>query len=365
MRKAYMTPEELSASLSKLPRISLANLPTPLEECTRLSQAVSQPGDGPRILIKRDDLTGQALGGNKVRHLEFRIADALAKGCDTYIYVGAGNASRSTAAACAKAGLGCVILEKGHPPAQGNLLLCQLLGAEIHYLDPESKEATPSQTVSAQRESPPPLEKIRALADRLREEGHVPYSDHLLAFRPVSAVCSYLLATLELQEQLSERGVQRAHIYIVNGRGHAGLHLGAKLLGLPWRITGVAVGQDFEIHRLLSKWSEQTAEHLKLPVALSAEEIDTTFDFEGDGFGVPNEVCMEAMALAARTESIILDPTYTGKAMAGLIDHIRTGRIGHDETVVFIHTGGTPIVFEFADTLSRYLETRPAIPSAR
>ena len=111
----------------------------------------------------------------------------------------------------------------------------------------------------------------------------------------------YERITLEFQEQLSERGVQRAHIYIVNGHGQAGLHLGAKLLGLPWRVTGVAVGQDFEIHRPLSKWSEQTAEHLKLPVALSAEEIDTTFDFEGEGFGVPDEACMEAMALAART----------------------------------------------------------------
>ena len=250
MRKAYMTPEEFRASLSKLPRISLANLPTPLEECPRLSQAVSQPGGGPRILIKRDDLTGQALGGNKVRHLELRIADALAKGCDTYIYVGGDNESRSTAAACAKAGMRCVILERGRSPLQGNFLLCQLLGAEIVYLDEEPQEASPDQTVAGKREPPPPpLEEIGALADRLREEGHVPYPDHLLAFRPVSSVCSYLLATLELQEQLGERRVQRAHIYIVNGHGQAGLHLGAKLLGLPWRITGVAVGQDFERHR--------------------------------------------------------------------------------------------------------------------
>ena len=197
MRKAYMTPEELRASLSKLPRISLANLPTPLEECTRLSRAVSQTGDGARILIKRDDLTGQALGGNKVRHLELRIADALAKGCDTYIYVGGDNESRSTAAACAKAGMRCVILERGRPPLQGNFLLCQLLGAEIVYLDEEPQEASPDRTVAGKREPTPPLEEIGALADRLREEGHVPYSDHLLAFRPVSSVCSYLLATLD------------------------------------------------------------------------------------------------------------------------------------------------------------------------
>ncbi len=342
-QQAYITPEELRSALASLPRVSLAQLPTPLEECPRLSGALSPSGTGPRIFIKRDDLTGQALGGNKVRHLEFRVGDALARGCDTYIYADKANAARATAAACAKVGMRCLLIVPGHrdTPLQGNLLLAHMLGAELVFLDNPDRQ-------NAQ-------EEVRALEERLRQDGRKPYPVQQLPAFHLSGVASYLEVTLELEQQLREQGIDRAHFYLVNGHSHVGLQLGAKLLGLPWRVTGVAVGQNFERDLPLADWSRRAADHLGLSTSLATEEIDTTFDYEGPGYGVVTEACVAAIKLAASTESIILDPAYTGKAMAALIDHIRQGKIAPDETVVFIHTGGIPILFESAQELSRDL----------
>ena len=150
----HVTQDQIQAALAAQPRVSLANLPTPLEECPRLSRALSAGAEGPRIFIKRDDLTGQALGGNKVRHLEFRVGDALARGCDTFIYADANNAARATAAACAKVGLRCVLLVYGHRQEhlQGNMLLASVLGAEMEFLNTDDRSDATSR-VAAVRHS--------------------------------------------------------------------------------------------------------------------------------------------------------------------------------------------------------------------
>ena len=195
--QTYVTPEELRSALSKQPRTSLAHLPTPLDECQRLSEALSPTAKGPRIFIKRDDLTGQALGGNKVRHLEFRIGDALALGCDTFLYADPYNAARCTAAACAKVGMGCVLVVHGHKETelQGNLLLAHLLGAELVFLDTD-----------IQREA---WAQVPVVRQRLEQEGRKPYAVQEMPWFNLSAMFSYLDAGLELAKQLRERRIDK------------------------------------------------------------------------------------------------------------------------------------------------------------
>ena len=343
VQQAYMTRDALRAALENLPRVRIAFLPTPLQECPRLSQALG----GPPILVKRDDLTGQALGGNKDRHSEFRIGYALAEGYDVYIYVADSNAGRSAAAACAKLGMRCILLVKGHKEIaqQGNLFLEHLLGAELIFLDNEDEESLKTE--------------MKALEERLRHESWKPYVIQNLPWFHHSGIFSYLVATLELEQQLLERGVQKAHFYMVAGHSQAGLQLGAKLLGLPWRVTGIAVGQYFESHTPMASWSQEAAAFLGLPASLTPEEVVTTFDYMGPTYGSLTEAGTEAIRLVATTENIILDPRYTGKAMAALIDHVRKGKTSAEETLVFIHTGGIPHVFQDARELTKDLAKRP------
>ena len=344
-QRTRIHPEKLRSILSRLPKAPLAQLPTPLEECPRLSKALSSSAEGLRIFIKRDDLTGLALGGNKVRHMEFIMGDALARGCDAYVYADKSNAGRATAAACAKVGLKCVLVVPGprqSTPLQGNMLLARALGAEMVFLD--SSEPRDVQG------------EVGAIQARLKEDGRKPYSLSSSPLAPHYGVISYLEATLELERQLGELGIHKAHLYLVNGHSQAGLQLGAKLLGLPWKVTGVAVGQPFEQDRPLADWSRLVADHLGLPMSIDSEEIDTTFAYEGPGYGILTEGCAEAIALTGSAEGIILDPSYTGKAMAALIEDSRKGRTASDEAVVFIHTGGIPVLFESASEVSCNLE---------
>ena len=340
--QTYVTPEELRSALSKQPRTSLAHLPTPLDECQRLSEALSPTAKGPRIFIKRDDLTGQALGGNKVRHLEFRIGDALALGCDTFLYADPYNAARCTAAACAKVGMGCVLVVHGHKETelQGNLLLAHLLGAELVFLDTD-----------IQREA---WAQVPVVRQRLEQEGRKPYAVQEMPWFNLSAMFSYLDAGLELAKQLRERRIDKAHIYIVNGHSQTGLQLTAKLLGLTWTFTGVAIGQYFEEERPLAEWSRMATDYLGFSQSLDPGEIETTFDYVGGGHSVVTQQGVDAIKLTARTESIILDPAYTGKCMAALMNDVRRGRFSSEDNIVFIHTGGIPIVFEAAQEITRF-----------
>ncbi len=339
VQHALMTKDELRDALAKLPQVPFAVTPTPLEECTRLSEALG----GPRIFIKRDDLTGLAFGGNKARHMEFRIGDALAKGCDVYVNTNAwtSNNARMLAAACAKVGMKYVLVVRGGKgkPIQGNLLLVHLLGAEVHYLENDERgEAT---------------QYYRQLADQLRSQGYTPYVGPDEPIGQFAGTLGYLGLTMELAQQLEEVGVGSIKVYMVSGASMTGLLLGAKLLGLPWDVTGIYEGGREEVEALSVNFSRECQKLLDLPTHIEPGEARILFDYVGEGYAIPSAECIEAMRLVAKTEAIILDPNYTAKAMAGLVDSIRKGILGAQDTVVFIHTGGTPELFSYAESILR------------
>lgn len=326
--------------LAALPRFPLAQLPTPLEEAPSLSRVL---GDV-RVLVKRDDLTGLALGGNKTRKLEYLIGDARARGATVVLTEGPAqsNHCRQTAAAAARAGLRCLLVLNSlepDPPVQGNLLLDHLFGAEVHLV--------------AERTARRAL--LERLAHELERRHERPYVIPTGGSTPVGAV-AYVRAALELAEQLVERGIQASRVYLAtstSGGTHAGLALGAKLLGSPFHVVGVAVEDDaLAIRERVATLASETAALLGLDVRIVPEEIVVDDRWVGPGYGVPSSETLEAILLAARTEGLVLDPVYTGKAMAALVGQVRRGEVTPGETLVFLHTGGTPALFAQADQLA-------------
>jgi len=331
-------------SIGTIPRFPLATLPTPLHEAHRLREALGGPERCPRILIKRDDLTGLALGGNKARKLEFLIADALRKGATAVITTGAvqSNHARMTAAAARLAGLRCsLVLTTGveDPPIQGNLLLDHLLQADVHLVPaPPDKSLAVDAAVD---------ETIARVAADLESRGERPYVIPVGGSSGVGAL-GYVAGTLELVGQLANAGEAPTRLYYASGsRGtQAGLVLGAKIYSAPYQVYGIAVsggGADKDA-RALENVAEAAA-MLGVPPQVTESDLITDEGYIGEGYGIPTPECLEAIRLLAQTEAIFLDPSYTGKAMAGLIDHVRRGVIGPDETVVFLHTGGVPAIF--------------------
>jgi D-cysteine desulfhydrase len=322
-----MDRSQLMCSVGRFPRARLAHLPTPLQASQRLFEDVG------RFFIKRDDLTGLGLGGNKVRHLEYRLAHALELGCDTFVYLGTANAACVTAAACARFGMGCVIAVGNEREAVGlgNMLLIRLFGARVVVLELDERSDVDA--------------RLLALEEEIAREGHRPYLAQSYLWFHVSAVVAYLGAALELDAQLRELGREAAHIYTVTGHSQAGLVLAAKLLGLPWTVTGVGVGHGFEADLPLRAWADATAELLDLPASISADDIEVTLEFAGR-YHCPTPASLSAVRMAAQREGLVVDPLYTGKCLAALLDAHRSGRLSNADTVVFLHTGGTPILFE-------------------
>lgn len=339
---------DLLTALGRVPRVRLAALPTPLQEAPRLRDALGGPSQAPRIFFKRDDLTGLALGGNKARKLEFLVADALTRGATALITTGAtqSNHARMTAAAACAVGLQChlVLTSKAtEPPVEGNLLLDRVYGARLHYVAaPEDPKLALGHDEA----------KVREVEAALRGAGQMPY---VIAVGGSSAVgaLGYTAATAELVEQLSVAGIRPSRFYYASGsRGtQAGLTLGAKACGVSYQVYGVAVsgGEPEKTQRAFNA-ANLAAELLGLSTRVTESDLFTDQGFIGEGYGIPTPGCLEAIALVARTEGILLDPCYTGKAMAGLIAHARAGRVAPDEAVVFLHTGGAPGMFtaEFA-----------------
>jgi len=333
--------EALQSRIDKLARLQIAHLPTPLEFCPRLTQALG----GPQIWIKRDDCTGLAFGGNKTRQLEFVFAEARQQGADT-IVIGAGSQSnwcRQTAAAACKFGMQTVlILVHGVKGAalQGNLLLDHLLGAEVTIVPGEDLQ-----------QLPPLLEKR---TDALKRQGRKPYLMNPFGLSTLSlAAVGYVNAFLELDVQLQQQGLQADYIYLSGANiTPAGLALGAKALGCKTKVIGITpIRWDEDRSTDIARIATATAERLKLNVAFRPEEIHNEDAYVGERYGVMTPECRQALKLVAKTEGIILDPVYTSKAMAGLIDHIRRKRISENEVVVFLHTGGTPALFAYAEDL--------------
>jgi D-cysteine desulfhydrase family pyridoxal phosphate-dependent enzyme len=324
-------------NLKQLPRVSLAHLPTPIDELPRLSKELG----GPRLLVKRDDQTGLAGGGNKTRKLEFLMAEALDQGADMVITAGAAqsNHCRQTAAAAAQVGLGCTLVLGGEPPPTptGNLLLDQLLGARIYWTGPDRRG-----------------ERLEEIANQVRADGHQPY---LVPYGGSNAVgaTGYALAMQELNQQLGELKVDRIVFASSSGGTQAGMVVGARATNFEGEILGVKIdkgeaGDDpYPLH--LARLANEIAIHAGLDAKFTPDDFLLAEDYVGGGYGVVGELEREAIRLTARLEGLILDPVYTGRAMGGLIDMIRRGLIGPDETVLFWHTGGMPAVFYYVNAL--------------
>lgn len=334
-----LSPADIRQAIAKLPRVPLAHLPTPFEEAPRFAQRLG----GPPIFIKRDDCTGMLMGGNKTRHNEFLLAHAMQEGADMLVW-GAGvqsNNCRQTAAACAKLGLEChlFLTRAAHnDDVQGNLLLDHLMGAHVHIIDVPMGPALD--------------DLLMTKAAEFRQAGRKPYVWDRHLGRPRAAV-SYVLCLAEIAEQVKKHGVDPAAVYCsAAGATGAGLALGRAVLGLPWKIRLICpIRWPWDTPADIAHVANQTAELLGLPHRLTGADIDIRQDYIGPNYGALTPAGREALDLLARTEGILLDPSYTSKAMAGLIDDVRQGRAGRDKPLVFLHTGGTPAVFAYRNEL--------------
>jgi len=324
-----------------LPRIRLAYLPTPLEYLPRLSKYLG----GPKIWIKRDDLTGPAFGGNKVRKLEFVMADALSKGSSVVITTGGvqSNHARATAAVASKLGLKAVLVLRGKEPSEvkGNLLLDRLFGAEVRFFPVEREEI------------PRIMEEV---ADELRKKGEKPYIIPLGASFPIGAV-GYANSVVEIYNQAKEMGIKIDWILHAAGSGgtQAGLVFGTKMLKMDAKVLGISMGPDAESLRSASlRIAEGISSLLGIDVRISAQDFKVVDDYvEEEGKITKNVV--GAIKTLARTEGIMLDPVYTAKAMLGTIELVRNGFFDANENVLFIHSGGLPGLFAYGRELSAFM----------
>lgn len=335
-----VTISDLRERIGRLPRVKLGHLPTPLEFCPRLSEAVG----GPEIFIKRDDCTGLAFGGNKTRQLEFTIAQGLERGADVLIG-GAGSQSnhcRQLSAAAAKLGVDCALaMVKDHKSGttQGNLLLDDLFGASVDMIDVETQEL---------------LDEAKdALVNRLTREGRKPFTVMQKANRPYGAM-GYALCMAEIWEQCQALGKKLTTIILCSGScTQPGLIFGKKMLGLDTRIMGIApIVWSYDIQTAFLGVLNKMSDILGVDLTFDVSDIQNTSAYVGDeGYGYCTAEGNAAVRLMAEKEGVLLEPIYTGKTLAGLIDLVKKGDIGSDETVVFVHTGGTPALFAYSEEL--------------
>lgn len=320
---------EIRERIARIPRVEIAIKNTPMIEAPNLAKHLG----GPRIFVKRDDLTGVGFGGNKLRNLEFRLARTMAEKPDVVI-VGLdlqSNSARQTVGACNKLGLDTILVLEGARPnqVQGNLLIDYLLGAEVHFARDRHEQRS----------------LLDSLAADLRAKGRRP---HILNDNPmfdVASAIAYLETMMEMLDQLAAIGVAPTAFYMSSsGKGAAGFEIARKLFG-GFAIHCVTATSEFDVPSRTAKIANETCEALGLELRLTNEDITNFGGFVGERYGVPSEAGNEATRLFARREGIILDPIYTGKAAAGMIAHIREGRFTRDDSLVFVHTGGSPAVF--------------------
>lgn len=344
------------AALRALPRFPLAVLPTPLENAPRLSHAL-----GINLFVKRDDLTGLALGGNKARKLEYLLGDALAEDATLLLTTAAAqsNFCRMTAAAGCRAGLPVGLLLRGSPtePVQANLLLDQLLGAELRFVDDPDPYA------------PVHRERLAVWAGEERARGGRPYIIYLHGGSRAGALATagYVGVAAELHTQCAAQGLRPSHVYIAVGSGgsYAGLLLGARqpgnMLGAT-RLAGVCVGAlSSVVGAQMTTALATTGALLGLRVPDEAPALDDAQ--RGPAYGVPTPAALAAIALAARTEALLLNPVYTGKAFAALLSDVERGVVRPGETVIFLNTGGDPLLFHYAEMLASSGRAKMEAPS--
>lgn len=311
-------------------RLEFAHLPTPVEELPRLTRALG----GPRLLVKRDDQTGLAFGGNKTRKLEFLVAEARGQGADLLVSAGAvqSNHCRQTAAAAARFGFDCTLVLSGERPDRptANLLLDRLLGAQIvSVADRRDRDRVLQETFDT------------AVATG-RKPYMVPYGGS-----SATGALGYAFAMEELMRQSADCGSPDWIVFGTSSGGtHAGLVLGQRLFGFGGRVLGISI--DEPVDRLKASvpvLATGAAGKLGEGLAFTGDDVLADDSYCRAGYGVLGDAEREAIRLFARHEGLLLDPVYTGRAAAGLIDLIRKGRFGRDETVLFWHTGGQPALF--------------------
>jgi 1-aminocyclopropane-1-carboxylate deaminase len=335
--------------LDRFDRFPLGVLPTPLHRLPRLTEHLG----GPRLWVKRDDLSGPADGGNKIRKLEFLVGDALAQGCDTLVSIGAiqSNHTRQVAVAAAMAGMDCVLVQERWVDSQagatrvGNILLSTLAGATTEVVDGSIAAAVDSDGGSP---------ALRDTVARLAAEGRRPYlipagaSDH-----PLGGL-GYAGCAAEIVAQSAAAGVRFAAIVIASctGSSHAGLVAGLHAMGDPTRVIGIDVLADLPlVTATVARLATSTAHRLDAP-DVPAERIDIRGGYQGPAYGVPDRATFEAMRLGLRTEGLVLDPVYEGKVMAGLIGLVASGEFAPDDDVLFVHLGGIPAIHAYGDWIT-------------
>ncbi len=325
-------------NLAKFPRRRYTPGRTPLEPLTKLSAKLG----GPNLFIKRDDLLGLAGGGNKTRKLEFVVAEALEQGADTLITCGAvqSNHCRLTLAAAVKEGIKCrLVLEERvpgsyNPNASGNNFLFKLLGVESIKVVPGGSDM---------------MAEMQAVADAVSAEGRKPYVISGGASTPRGAL-GYVACAEEILAQSFDEGVRIDQVVCASGSAgtHAGLVVGlfGNNSGIP--VTGVNVSRKKDVQEeIVHTLAQKTAELIGLSVDIPREAVTCFEEYVGPGYSLTTQEMVAAVKLVAETEGIVLDPVYTGKAMAGLIDLVQKGYFNKDDNVLFVHTGGSPGLYAY------------------
>jgi L-cysteate sulfo-lyase len=325
--------------MANYPKKSLGFFPTPLAELKTLSSYLG----GPKVYIKRDDQTGLAMGGNKTRKLEYFFGEALSKGCDVVITGGAqqSNHCRQTAAAAAQCGVECHLVLGGEQPNElnGNLLLDTLFGATIHFCGNLRKG-----------------EKIPEIFEQLTTQGKKPY---IIPYggSNVTGALGFVDAVEELQMQMKTQNLQFNEIVFASSSGgtQAGLMLGKELFKSEFNILGIGIDKDEiegkSLENYILKLANETSSKLNINKEFSKKDVHLNNNYLGEGYGVVSAAEKEAIDLMARLEGILLDPVYTAKAMAGLIDIIRKNYYSKTDKVLFWHTGGAPALFYYNNQL--------------
>jgi 1-aminocyclopropane-1-carboxylate deaminase/D-cysteine desulfhydrase-like pyridoxal-dependent ACC family enzyme len=332
---------QLKTALDALPRARFAHLPTPIDRCSRLGPELG----GIELWIKRDDATGMALGGNKTRQLEYILGFALSTGHDCIIQGAASqsNHARQLAAAGAKLGLEVHLtpwLDARSSPVQGNFLLSHLYGAKLHPI-PEGSSS---------------VEAKRALAETLKAEGRNPYIVGMGAHDAlVLAAVAYIDAFVEILEQLGYDAVPDWLFTTSQGSTQAGLLAAVRILGLDTKVIGInpmgPVHEAYSPPDVIESLVVESAQRVGYDIDLEPSAVVNRTDFVGEAYGIPSQAGLAALRTLATTEGILLDPVYSGKGFSGVIAAARSGELSHGDRVVFVHTGGLPIVFPYADEI--------------
>ena len=321
-------------------KISFAGFPTPIQPMTHLSEVLG----GPRLFVKRDDMTDLAFGGNKTRKLEFIFADAKNKGADVTISVGAlqSNCACMVAAASRRLGMKPVLVLVGKEPDvyDGNLLLDKLLDSDLHFIEAFDQHVD---------------EYMNRLAEEYQANGHRPYVISAGASVPLT-VPGYALAMEELVNQFNQLGETIDYVVCACGTGgtQAGLIFGAKLLDTKAKILGASVfSSKADAQKTVSSLVNGAGKLFGVDVSIVSEDVAVFDDYIKEGYGILNQDVTQALNLVAKTEGIFIDPVYTGKAMVMLSDHIKKSYFKKDDNVVFFHTGGLPAIFLYRNELTK------------